>query len=96
MLGGSLFITKAEILGHHRNEEGIRSSEDNFRQFRDWPIPMDKDLLMRFFNTLVCFQKLIPGRADSSRILKTAIVEETIVMRRNGKQIGPKKRENFV
>ena len=41
---------------------------------------------MCFLNTLSFLKAFIPGRADYSVIMKTAIVEETVTVKRDGKQ----------
>lgn len=92
----SFFVPRVKILGHQRDKEGIRPSDDKLGQFRDWPIPTNKDELMRFLNTLPFLKAFIPGRADYTTIMKTAIVEESVVVKRGGKQQTTRSTLDFV
>ena len=74
----------------------IRPSEDKLGMFREWPVPTYKDELMRFLNTLPFLKAPIPGRADHSTILKAAIVEESVTVKRNGKQQSTKSVVDFI
>ena len=79
------FVPSVKILGHQRDRGGIRPSEDKLGQFREWPTPTNKDELMRFLNTLPFLKAFIPGRADCTTIMKIAIVEESVIVKRGGK-----------
>ena len=91
----AFFVPRVKILGHQRDEKGIRPSEDKLGMFREWPVPTNKDEIMRFLNTLPFLKAFIPGRADYSAILKAAIVEESVTIKRNGKQQSSKSIVDF-
>lgn len=79
-------MSKVKILGHQRDENGIRPSEDKLGQFREWPVPTTKDELMRFVYMLPFLKAFIPGRADHSTVMKSAIVEEKVTIKQGVKQ----------
>ena len=82
----TFFVDSVKILGHQLSDAGIRPSDKKLEAFKEWPIPQDKDQLMRFLNTLPFLKAFIPGRADYAAFLKTAIVEERVTTKREGKQ----------
>ncbi len=51
---------------------------------------------MRFLHMLPFLRAFIPGRADYSFLLKTAIVEECVTIKQGGKQRTTKKEVDFV
>ena len=79
------FIAKVHILGHQRDEKGIRPSEDKLGMFREWPTPKNKEELLKFTYMLPFLRNYIPGRADLTTVLKSAILEEVIKTKVNGK-----------
>ena len=81
----SFFVPSVKILGYQRDGEGIRPSNDKLGQFREWSISTNKEELMRFLNTLPFLKAFIPDRADHITIMKTAMVEESVIVKRGGK-----------
>ena len=80
-----LFTSKFNILGHARDGEGIRPSEDKLAAFREWPAPINEDELMRFIYTLPFFRAFIPGRADLTSVMKQALIQEIVQRTVKGK-----------
>lgn len=92
----TFFVPRVKILGHQRDGEGIKPSEDKLGQFREWPTPTNKDELMRFLNTLPFLRAFIPGRADYTIILRSAIIEESVTVKRDGRQTTTKTNVDFI
>jgi len=59
---------------------------DKMAAFGDWPVPTNKEELTRFLNTLPFLRTFIPGRADYATLLRTTVVEESVTVKRDGKQ----------
>ena len=81
----AFFIGKVQILGHQRDEKGLRPAEDKLGMFRDWPTPTTKEEVMRFVYMLPFFKWYIPGRADLTTIIKNSIIEEKVKIVIDGK-----------
>ena len=79
------FVPKVHVLGHQRDEKGIRPSEDKLGMFREWPAPKTKDELLKFTYMLPFLRNYIPGRANLTAVLRTAILEVVVRTRTNGK-----------
>ena len=79
------FVPKVQVLGHQRDEKGIRPSEDKLGMFREWPVPKNKEELLKFTYMLPFLRNYIPGRADLTTVLRTAILEEVVKTKINGK-----------
>ena len=90
------FVPRIQILGHQRDVSGIRPSEDKLRAFREWPSPQSKAELDRFLYMLPFLKNYIPGRADKSTLLKTAMVEEVTTSICAGKKRTRRKVVDFI
>ena len=53
--------------------------------FREWPAPKMKDELLKFTYILLFLRNYILGRADLTAVLRTAILEDVIKTKINGK-----------
>ena len=90
------FSSKIQILGHQRDELGLRPSVDKLGMFREWPVPQTKEEIMRFCYMLPFLKHYIPGRADLTAIIKKAIVEEKVKVVRDGNRQPLKLSRKFV
>ena len=53
--------------------------------FREWPAPKTKDELLTFTYMLLFLRNYIPGRVDLTAVLRTAILEDVVKTKINGK-----------
>lgn len=77
-------VSNIQLLGHRRDLRGIRPSENKLGVFREYSSFTSKDELERFLYMLPFLKVYIPGRADRSTFLRTAIVGDIITTIREG------------
>ena len=90
------FTSKIQLLKHRRDLRDIRPSENKIGVFREYSSLTCKEKLERFLYMLLFLKSYISGRADRSFFLRTAIVEETVIILRNGKKQSVKQEKKFL
>jgi hypothetical protein len=73
------FVATLKMLGHMRQAGGgLRPSADKIAAIREYPEPESEEDLHRFLFMLPYLKAYIPGRADLSNTMKTAIITEPV------------------